>query len=305
MTSIKIYCIVVSFNGEKHIKRCLDSLHKSDIPVQIIVIDNNSTDETINLIKENYKSVHLILLTKNLGFGVANNIGLKTALELNADYFFLINQDAWIETSTLSSLLNLSLNNPEYGILSPLHLNGKGDGLDFLFSTYIPSELLSFLNSGVKSIDIYPCRFVNAAAWFINRKTLLRVGCFDPLFFMYGEDRDYINRLVYKKLRIGICPSIRIIHNRGKLNNFLEVYSKEKRDFINYLVFFKNINHRLFFCIRIGLIYFGSEFFYQLFRFRFKKTSITIKQFFILLIKLPRIIRHRNICKHNYSFFMD
>ena len=72
-------------------------------------------------------------MQKNLGFGRANNIGLKWALENDANFVFLNNQDAWVKPETIGGVISVSQSNPEYGILSPVHLNEAGDRLDHEF----------------------------------------------------------------------------------------------------------------------------------------------------------------------------
>ena len=74
---------------------------------------------------------------KNIGFGKANNIGISLAMKKGADYVFLLNQDAWVEDKTLEKLINIHRKQPKFGIVSPMHLNGKGDELDYNFSKFI------------------------------------------------------------------------------------------------------------------------------------------------------------------------
>ena len=102
---MKIYAIVITYNGKKWYDRCFGSLRDSEMPVETIVIDNTSTDDTIEYIKTHFPSVHLIESKENLGFAKANNIGIRYAIDNNADYVFLLNQDAWIENDTLTALL--------------------------------------------------------------------------------------------------------------------------------------------------------------------------------------------------------
>jgi GT2 family glycosyltransferase len=132
--------VIVTYNGKKWIDKCIQSLINSSFPVDIIVVDNNSIDSTSDYVIQNYKNVQIIQLIKNYGFGRGNNIGIKSAIERNADYIFLLNQDAWVEENTLRVLLDLHKNNPEFGIISPLHMNGSGEKLDELFQTYLRNQ---------------------------------------------------------------------------------------------------------------------------------------------------------------------
>ncbi len=215
-----IYTVIVTYNGLKNnwIKKCIDSLENSEIPLPIIVVDNNSADGTVRFIKENYPGVILLESAENLGFGKANNIGIKKAIENNADYFFLLNQDAYIQPDTVKILYNAMEKEPEYGIVSPMHMNGSGTKLDFNFSNYIGprhcKELCSDFVTNTIQNRIYESQFINAAAWLISRKCIETVGGFSPVFYHYGEDVNYIHRLQYKNFRIGVQPAAFIFHDR-------------------------------------------------------------------------------------------
>lgn len=95
-----LFVIIVTYNGEKWIDKCLSSVYKSTIPLTTIVIDNKSSDNTVQYIKTNFPMVILFEYQNNLGFGKANNIGIEYALKNNADYIYLLNQDAWVDPNT-------------------------------------------------------------------------------------------------------------------------------------------------------------------------------------------------------------
>lgn len=177
---MKILTIIVSYNFEKWIERCLGSLKASSHPTDIIVIDNCSNDRTVEIIKTQYTYVRLIENHANLGFGKANNIGMQLALKEGYDAVFLLNQDAWIGSDTLATLAEQSVKHPEFGILSPVHLNGSGEELDKGFASY--AQLASINNIPHRHEPI-SCPFINAAFWFIPVSTLQRTGGFSPLFY--------------------------------------------------------------------------------------------------------------------------
>lgn len=214
----KIFVIVVTFNGMQWIENCLNSILNSAVSSNVIVIDNCSTDDTVEFIEQKFKNVLLVQQNKNLGFGAANNIGLNIALEKGGEYFVLLNQDAYLKEDTIGLLVEQMQANPEYGILSPVHLNGKGNTMDLLFQTYVNvnnckdfySDL--FLRNDLK--NIYDVNFVNAAIWLLSKETLQNVGGFNPYFFHYAEDNDYVNRCQFKKLKVGIVPKSVALHDR-------------------------------------------------------------------------------------------
>jgi GT2 family glycosyltransferase len=215
---MKVIVVIVSYNPLQWIEKCLDSLKSSSFLIETIVVDNNSSDGSQEIIKKYYPEVKLILSNENLGFGRANNIGIKKAYESGADYVFLLNQDAWIEFDTIKKLIEGHKKKPQYGILSPVHLNGKGDALDYNFSLYVNPLKCKNLYSDIylKNYEesIYEVEFVNAAAWLISRECIERVGGFNPSFFHYGEDNNYIQRANYYKLKVGVLPNCNIYHDR-------------------------------------------------------------------------------------------
>lgn len=200
------------------LRKCLDSIQASTLPVHIIVVDNASTDETTAIIKMEYPSVELIEAKENLGFGKANNVGLESALHQGFEFFFLLNQDAWTEPDTIEHLTKQLEKNPEYGILSPLHLTGNGEKLDFHFiSSASYSKCPNLCSDFILNLNtdkVYETENVCAASWMLNKRCLELVGGFSPSFFHYAEDNNYINRLHFKKLKIGIYPKVKIYHDR-------------------------------------------------------------------------------------------
>jgi GT2 family glycosyltransferase len=213
-----VFVVIVTYNGEKWVRKCFDSLRSGSYPVQTIVIDNGSTDATVSLLETQYPEVTLVRSGSNLGFGQANNTGIKLALEKQADYVFLLNQDAWVENNTIASLVGCMEWHTGYGIVSPVHLNGQYSALDKGFERYIrkdyPDIDITRLIRGDAPQELYPVSFVNAAAWMMSRACLLEAGLFHPLFFHYGEDNELLNRVSYHGFKTGICTRATICHDR-------------------------------------------------------------------------------------------
>ena len=207
--------VIASHNGAGVLRECLDSLAASEHPVSVLVVDNASTDNSV-AVSRSLQSVRCLPQERNLGFGAANNIGIRAALEDNADYLFLLNQDASVKPDTVGRLVDVARRHPQYGVLSPLHLNADGSALDTRFKKNLAmaaSEILSDRLAG-RAKEVYPLEFANAAAWLVSADCIKRVGGFDPIFFMYGEDVDFVHRACFHGFRIGVVPSARIFHSR-------------------------------------------------------------------------------------------
>lgn len=215
---MKVFVIIVAFNGKRWYDRCFGSLRLSTIPVQTIVVDNASNDGSVEYIKERFSEIHLIASQENLGFGRANNMAMRYALDHGCDYVFLLNQDAWVETDTFERLIDIHQRHPEYGILGPVQVNAEKtkvlDGvIQFLINPdNVNKQMFSDFVMGTIA-EVYPVAEINAAAWLLPRNTLETVGGFDPIFLHYGEDWNYLSRVLYHKLKVGLTPHIQVVHD--------------------------------------------------------------------------------------------
>lgn len=246
----KVFVIIVTYNGLHWLQECLGSVLNSTLEVSVIIVDNASTDNTVPFIKESFKNVQVLEQTKNLGFGAANNIGISYAMKQGTDHIFLLNQDAYVTASTIETLVELAYENPEYGILSPIHTNGRGTALDQSFLYYITNGFGStfisdFVLNNLKQ-PIYTVPMVNAAAWLLPKATIDIVGGFDPMFFLYGEDDNYCQRVNYHKLKIGIASNAYIKHDTKNNNSKDLAVGSEKyyTVFLNQMkVVYGNVNN--------------------------------------------------------------
>jgi GT2 family glycosyltransferase len=198
-------------------------LRNSETPLQIIVVDNCSTDGSVEFLQKNYPEITLFPQTENLGFGKANNIGIKYALENGADYVFLLNQDAWIERDTIQKLLEIFEQNSEAGIVAPLQLDGSGNGIDLNFlNIYLSHDNTPFFIDDLyfnRTKTCYETQLVNAAAWLVSRECIEKAGGFDTsLFYHYGEDWNYCQRVKYHGFKIFLAPKIVVFHDRADRN---------------------------------------------------------------------------------------
>lgn len=229
----KVLSIIVTYNFEPWLDKCLQSLLNSSYPSDILVIDNKSSDDTITCIEQNYPQIKLIKNTTNYGFGKANNQGIEMALTEGYDYVFLINQDTWIDKDCLQILMHHV--DPEIGILSPLHYDGSEKQLDQGFAIYIQSSK--------KIGDIYYSNFINAAFWLISTSTIKKVGQFSPIFYHYGEDVDFANRIRYFNLKIGYVKEAQAYHDRS--NRIVTNEKFVKSEFVYFLTEACNINYSI------------------------------------------------------------
>ena len=283
---MKVLVIIVSYNFEPWLERCLGSLRHSFYPVDTVVIDNGSTDQTIQRIRKDYPETRLLPQNKNLGFGRANNIGMQIALAEGYDFVFLLNQDAWIDSNTIGKLVELSQSHPQYGILSPVHLTGKGDKPDPGFGYYAQIQQLDQLSDK----NILPIPFANAALWMIPVSVLKKVGGFSPLFYHYGEDKDFVNRLTYHDYQVGYSPQVFGNHDREYRPLTHQVFLRT--EYVYHLSEYANIHHNWLKAFGYGVLAPMKKCLVALFK---GKASLS-KDYFHMTFQLLR--RSKEVCHY-------
>lgn len=183
----------------------------------------------------------------------------------------------------------------DLALVSPIHLNGKGDKMDNNFFTYVfiqeknNTMVSDLLFDNVK--DYYPVEFVNAAGWMINRKTIEEIGGFDPLFFIYGEDSNYCQRLKYHKKALAIVSSAIMLHDREDKGH-KEVYNEKK--YISWLLSeYANINgHSRYF--KKMILYSLCNMAKNLITFKWHNLNLEIGAYLKILIMRKRIVRSKS-----------
>lgn len=215
-----VLVIVVTYNAMRWAQRCFDSVLASNAKCDLFIVDNCSTDGTQEFIRQNYPSAIFTQSKENLGFGRANNIGLKYALDKGYDYCYLLNQDAWIFPDTIGTLIEVNKKHPEYGILSPMQMEANMKKLDDGFCAALSNNE----NEDGKALesdlyfsslrDAYSVKEIQAAHWLVSRKCLETVGGFSPTFKHYAEDCNYTNRASYHKMKTVVVPTAKAVHDR-------------------------------------------------------------------------------------------
>ena len=240
--------VIVNYNVVFFLEQCLNSVFAAskNLNVQIFVVDNNSVDGSINMLKENFSSVILIENKENVGFSKANNQAIKRA---NSPYVLLLNPDTVIEEDTFDKCIDFMNSNTDCGGLGLRMLDGKGNflpeskrgfpspsvafykifGLSYLFpkSQKFGRYHLGFLSEfEVNEVDV-----LSGAFMLLRTLTLEKVGLLDERFFMYGEDIDLSYRIKLGGYKNYYFPETKIIHYKGE---------STKKSSVNYVfVFYK------------------------------------------------------------------
>lgn len=232
----KVLVIIVTYNAHDWIHQCLNSVDMERYDA--FVVDNASTDDTLSILHAEYPKAIVRAMDKNLGFGQANNIGLRYALDNEYDYVLLLNQDAWLLPDTIEKLIVAQKQHPEYWVLSPLQMNTAQGGVEKQFGVYCKKNHVQLNIDNPQSVD-----FVNAAVWLMPIECIKIVGGFDPIFPHYGEDVDYVNRVKYRKKHVGILTNVEAYHERVLNDKGLTNKKFVEKQIIAGKVYLKNVNH--------------------------------------------------------------
>ena len=207
-----VLVVIVTYNALKWVGKCLRSVEKSTHPADVVLIDNGSTDGTLSLVRTDFPQQRIIETGENLGFGAANNIGLRIALEEGYEFVYLLNQDAWLEKDTLEKLI--AAHKADWGVLSPMQMDARGrrdKRFDRKCGKFIDAALGGYHNDKL----VVEVPFVMAAHWLLSRRAVETVGGFSPAFKQYGEDDNWLHRLHYHKLMCGVVPAAQAVHDRA------------------------------------------------------------------------------------------
>lgn len=232
MSLIDVSIIIVNWNTRDILKDCLNSVYEQTVKgkVEVIVIDNHSTDGSVEMIKKNFPQVTLIENSTNRGFAAANNQGMAIAkgryvLLLNSDTIVLDNAIAKIvsfaDAHVDAAVVGCRVLNPD-GTIQPtcfmfpsvLNLILSASYLYKLFprSRFFGRERMSWwMRDDIREVDV-----VTGCFMFVRREVIEQVGMMDELFFMYGEETDLCYRFKQAGWKVMFASVGRIIHLGGQ-----------------------------------------------------------------------------------------
>ena len=221
----KIFVVVLNFNGAATLPACLTSILQSDYPnFEIVVVDNDSKDESFEQAKTNFSRLHFIKNSSNIGFSKGNNIGIRFALEKFADHVFVLNNDAILKKTTLSSLLDTADKYPNAGIISPLILTGDKKNIWFAGGKIEWNKMRAIhLTKAVSKLP-YSSEYLSGCALLIKKEVFKKIGLFDERFFLYYEDADFSLRAKKAGFDLLVDPMVRIAHHEQSKNNNSKTY---------------------------------------------------------------------------------
>ena len=217
----EVSAIVVTYNAAPWIERSLDSLRGTE--AEVIVVDNGSTDGTLELVREKFPEARL-LEEENRGFGAGNNAGMRVA---SGRYFLLLNPDAWLTDGALEHLVAFADEHPEAAVVGPRLLNPDGslqrsvrgypDSVADRHRVLLPAQaraaarsaLNAFFGANFDHESVREAEYLFGACLLVRREAVDSVGGFDEDFFLMSEEVDWCYRFRQAGWKVLFYPGAR------------------------------------------------------------------------------------------------
>ncbi len=211
----KITLVVLTWNSHQFLRDCITSALQQDYPdFSILLLDNGSTDGTVQLVREHFPTVQIVENHANLGFAAGNNVGLRQA---KTPFVVLINPDVELAPNWLSQLIEPMVADPEIGVAGCKVYQPGGEVLQHAGGYITFPQALSG-HYGLGGVDygqhdeIRDVDYVIGAAIAIRREVIDSVGLLDEGFFLYYEDVDYCQRVRAAGYRVTYIPNAQLVH---------------------------------------------------------------------------------------------
>lgn len=195
--------IITTYNSASVIDNCLNKINFNNC--EVIVVDNNSSDNTTEIVSKNYPLVNLIKNKKNYGYGRANNIGLRAT---STPYALILNPDAFIFENDLEKIIAMMDKNPEIAIGAPVLLNFHPIQEDDFCK-----EIAIINNNLIKDFgDFKAVKYIIGACEILRMEFFKKIGFFDEKIFLYYEDDEICHRTILNNKICAICVDALAYH---------------------------------------------------------------------------------------------
>lgn len=222
-----VVVVIANWNLRKDLLECLQSIYETDYTrMHVIVVDNNSTDDSVASVKRQFPQAQLIERSENGGYAVALNDGIRAGAVLDPEFFLVLNNDTLVPPDTLGKLVEVMLSDCRIAIVAPKIVYHEHPERIFSLGDRLYSWLPLPIRIGRKAYDrpeyskMLEFDYLFGCALLIRTDSLKQVGLFDTSFFMYYEDADLCRRMRdkgWKNVRVGSA----IIRHKASLSSKL------------------------------------------------------------------------------------
>lgn len=220
MKKPKVFIIILNYNGESTLGRCLESVYKLNYDnYEVVVVDNNSTDGSFDKMRPLYAKFNFIKNSQNLGFAAGNNVAIKWSLEKMADYVLLLNNDALIEKNSLALMVQAAQAKAQVGIVSPIIYKGESKKIWFA-----GGKINWFKMRAEHLVGRGKTQYITGCAMLIKKEVFKKIGLLDENFFLYYEDVDFSYRAQKKGFGLEIVSGAKVFHFEKSEESLNKIY---------------------------------------------------------------------------------
>lgn len=221
--------VIPNWNGKEDLPACLDSLLQQTLPCKIVVVENGSTDGSIELLSQNYPQITVLLQKKNLGFAGGVNVGIRYALEHNFTHIALLNNDAVVAPNWLETLVMAIEQDTKVGIVTSKIVHSDKSHLDSTGDIYTTWGLPFPRGRNENNLNTYDQETVifgaSGGASLYRCEMLREIGLFDEDFFAYYEDIDISFRAQLAGWQVLFAPQAIAYHQISATSNKLKGFT--------------------------------------------------------------------------------
>jgi GT2 family glycosyltransferase len=215
MVAPPVAVIVLNFNGRRWLESCFTALAATDYPnFWMTFVDNASDDGSVDLVRERFPKIEVIVNPTNLGFCEGNNVGIRRSLEDGAEYVVLLNPDTKVEPNWLKELIEIGQSEKRVGILGAVQLEYEGGNFNGWTRTALGAQLAE-LRVPERARRWIPVEWVEGACLAVKRQVIEEIGLLDPIYFAFYEEIDFCRRATLRGWEVALVPRSRIHHFRG------------------------------------------------------------------------------------------
>lgn len=242
-----VYIIVLNWNGRADTEECLRSLLGLTYPnYRVLVVDNGSTDGSVDHLRRLFSGAQFIENKTNLGFAAGNNRGIEHAMNNRADYVFILNNDTVVLPDVLNELVAAAEGDPKIGAVGPkicYYSNPEriwclGGRISFFLGCtwHVAGRQKDRAKyQGIRDVD-----YLTGCALLLKRDVIEGVGCFDSIFGPgYFEDTDLCMRIRHKGYRLACVEQARILHKISRSSGGAATSLKTYLKIRNAAIFFR------------------------------------------------------------------
>lgn len=249
-----ISIIIVNYNVYNDVLICIGKIKETltALKYEIIVVDNNSSDRSIEKILSIYPDIKLILNTENSGYGFANNLGMKVS---TGKYFLLVNPDIIVSEHSIENLYNFMENEPKAGSCGPVQ-SKPSDGIEHYY-TFFPSlysrlmqefrlymtapvmkqRFFNFIDDNFRHGKPFKVDWIMGSCLMVRSEIFKKLGGFDEAFFLYEEETEWQYRMSKEGWSAFMIPDAKVLHNHHSSASKLGTLFVNYQEFRSRIIF--------------------------------------------------------------------